>query len=239
MTNALLAQFIPEARELLERAGSGMLALEKTRSPEALDEIFRAVHTLKGTSGLFDIAPLTHLVHAAEDLLVEMRAGQLALAPAIADGLLESLDLVGHWIDVLETRAVLPADAETAMSDRVATLRGWLGATAPGGGGPPPAPSRGASPDQPIGPADAHAQAARDQRISPRLSRNAKRARWSATTFSSRVRFTGSALSMRITSASGSASKVHTRSSPNGTVPCSGVASTLNLWLQCRQSCCR
>lgn len=133
MTNALLAQFIPEARELLERAGSGMLALEKTRSPEALDEIFRAVHTLKGTSGLFDIAPLTHLVHAAEDLLVEMRAGQLALAPAIVDGLLESLDLVGHWIDVLETRAVLPADAETAMSDRVATLRGWLGATAPAG----------------------------------------------------------------------------------------------------------
>ena len=122
MTNALLAQFIPEARELLERAGSGMLALEKTRSPEALDEIFRAVHTLKGTSGLFDIAPLTHLVHAAEDLLVEMRAGQLALAPAIADGLLESLDLVGHWIDVLETRAVLPADAETAMSDRVCLL---------------------------------------------------------------------------------------------------------------------
>ena len=133
MTNALLAQFIPEARELLERAGSGMLALEKTRRPEARDEIFRAVHTLKGTSGLFDIAPLTHLVHAAEDLLVEMRAGQLALAPAIADGLLESLDLVGHWIDVLETRAVLPADAETAMSDRVATLRGWLGATAPAG----------------------------------------------------------------------------------------------------------
>jgi two-component system, chemotaxis family, sensor kinase CheA len=133
VTNALLAQFIPEARDLLERAGSGMLALEKSRSSEALDDIFRAVHTLKGTSGLFDIAPLTSLVHAAEDLLVEVRAGKLELAPEIVDGLLDSLDLVGHWIDVLETREALPTDAEAAMAGRVATLRGWLGGAAPAG----------------------------------------------------------------------------------------------------------
>lgn len=124
--NPLLAQFIPEARELLELAGTGMLQLEKSRSPDALNDIFRAVHTLKGTSGLFDIAPLTHLVHAAEDLLVEMRAGNLDLAPEIADGLLDSLDLVGHWIDALESRESLPADAEATMVARVAALRRWL-----------------------------------------------------------------------------------------------------------------
>ena len=144
MTNALLAQFIPEARELLERAGSGMLALEKSHSAEALDEIFRAVHTLKGTSGLFDIAPLTHLVHAAEDLLVEVRAGKLALAPEIVDGLLDSLDLVGHWIDALETRENLPADAEAAMTGRVAALRGWLDGT---GQAKPAAQAEAAPPD--------------------------------------------------------------------------------------------
>lgn len=124
--NALLAQFIPEARELLELAGSGMLRLEKSHSADALNDIFRAVHTLKGTSGLFEIGPLTHLVHAAEDLLVEVRAGNLALDPEIVDGLLDSLDLVGHWIDVLETREALPADAEATMSGRVAALRRWL-----------------------------------------------------------------------------------------------------------------
>jgi len=128
VTNTLLAQFIPEARELLEHAGSGLLALEKSQSAEALDDIFRAVHTLKGTSGLFDIAPLTNLVHAAEDLLVEVRAGKLTLEPEIVDGLLDSLDLVGHWIDALESRAVLPDDAEAAMAGRVVTLRGWLDA---------------------------------------------------------------------------------------------------------------
>ncbi|MBE7245860.1 MAG: chemotaxis protein CheA, partial [Actinomycetospora chiangmaiensis] len=145
MTNALLAQFIPEARELLERAGSGMLALEKAHSAEALDEIFRAVHTLKGTSGLFEIAPLTNLVHAAEDLLVEVRAGKLALESEIVDGLLDSLDLVGHWIDVLETREVLPDDAEAAMAGRVAALRGWLEAGGPAAAASPV--ERQAAPD--------------------------------------------------------------------------------------------
>ncbi|CAO4169282.1 histidine kinase [Methylorubrum populi] len=126
MKNALLAQFIPEARELLEIAGSGMLQLEKSNDADALNDIFRAVHTLKGTSGLFDVAPLTALVHAAEDLLVEVRAGALTLEPEIVDGLLDSLDLVGHWIDALESREQLPADADGMMKGRVAALRRWL-----------------------------------------------------------------------------------------------------------------
>ncbi|MFE1600478.1 chemotaxis protein CheA [Methylobacterium sp. ID0610] len=144
--NALLAQFIPEARELLELAGSGMLRLEKAQSPEALNDVFRAVHTLKGTSGLFDIAPLTHLVHAAEDLLVEVRTGHLALEPAIVDGLLDSLDLVAHWIDVLETREALPADAERVMTGRVAALRHWLAAGEAGAGAGPAAATPAAAP---------------------------------------------------------------------------------------------
>lgn len=126
MKNALLAQFIPEARECLEVAGSGMLQLERSNDAAALNDVFRAVHTLKGTSGLFDVAPLTNLVHAAEDLLVEVRAGALTLEPEIVDGLLDSLDVVGHWIDVLETRERLPEDAESTMQGRVAGLRRWL-----------------------------------------------------------------------------------------------------------------
>lgn len=125
--NPLLAQFIPEARDLLEQAGSGMLALERDhRSESVINDVFRAVHTLKGSSGLFDIAPLTRLVHAAEDLLGEVRTGHLEVTPDIVDRLLDSLDLVGRWIDSLEARETLPSDAEAAMAERVAVLRQWL-----------------------------------------------------------------------------------------------------------------
>jgi two-component system chemotaxis sensor kinase CheA len=125
--NALLAQFIPEARDLLEQAGAGMLALEQDANSQAvINDVFRAVHTLKGSSGLFDVAPLTRLVHAAEDLLGEVRTGELALNSDIVDRLLDSLDVVSRWIDALEAREQLPADAEATMTQRVAVLRSWL-----------------------------------------------------------------------------------------------------------------
>lgn len=132
--NALLAQFIPEARDLLEEAGAGMLALERdATSPQAINSVFRAVHTLKGSSGLFDVAPLTRLVHAAEDLLDEVRTGELALNSEIVDRLLESLDLLGRWIDSLEARERLPGDAEATMAERVGALRAWLPKKSPAG----------------------------------------------------------------------------------------------------------
>ncbi|MCW6513071.1 chemotaxis protein CheA [Lichenifustis flavocetrariae] len=125
--NPLLAQFIPEARDLLEQAGNGMLALERdATSQSVINDVFRAVHTLKGSSGLFDVGPLTRLVHAAEDLLGEVRTGEITLTSDIVDRLLDSLDLVGRWIDSLETREALPSDAEATMTERVKVLRSWL-----------------------------------------------------------------------------------------------------------------
>ena len=127
-TELLLRQFIPEARDLLDQAGRSLLALERTPSrAEPLNELFRAVHTLKGTSGLFAIEPLTRLVHAAEDLLFAVQAGHMTLAPELADTLLESLDQVGLWIDSLAETSILPDDAEAASETWVTRLRTLLG----------------------------------------------------------------------------------------------------------------
>jgi two-component system chemotaxis sensor kinase CheA len=144
--NPLLAQFIPEARDLIERASSGILALEATPGDaEVVNGVFRAVHTLKGTSGLFDVGPLTRLVHAAEDLLEEARGGGLALNGEIVDGLLESLDLAGRWIDALERRERLPDEAEGESGALSAALRGWL--KGPPGGAPAAAQAVRRAPD--------------------------------------------------------------------------------------------
>ncbi|WP_240791266.1 chemotaxis protein CheA [Roseomonas sp. AR75] len=128
LANPLLQQFIPEARDLLEQAGRALLALERQPGAAApMNELFRAMHTLKGTSGLFDMAPFTRLVHAAEDLLGAAQAGRLALTPALADLLLDTLDQLGLWVDALATTGALPADAAVAVEARAGRLRAPLG----------------------------------------------------------------------------------------------------------------
>jgi len=125
--NPLLQQFIPEARDLLEQAGHNLLALERTPDvAEPMNALFRAVHTLKGTSGLFDIGPLTRVVHAAEDLLCTVQSGELALGAATADVLLQALDQVGAWIDGLADAGELPATAELDSCAWVKQLRAEL-----------------------------------------------------------------------------------------------------------------
>jgi two-component system chemotaxis sensor kinase CheA len=122
--NALLAQFIPEARELIETAGAGLLELERHPHQMGLvNDVFRAVHTLKGSSGLFDVKPLTSLVHAAEDLLGDVRAEKFALTPDIVDELLGSLDILGSLVDTLEATEGLAPDANAVTSARIAALR--------------------------------------------------------------------------------------------------------------------
>jgi two-component system chemotaxis sensor kinase CheA len=125
--NPLLQQFIPEARDLLEQAGRSLLALEREPGgAEPMNALFRAVHTLKGTSGLFDILPLTRVVHAAEDLLDAVQGGRLTLLAETADVLLDALDQVGVWIDGLAEAGVLPAAAEAASGTWVDRLRAPL-----------------------------------------------------------------------------------------------------------------
>ncbi|CAA2102022.1 Chemotaxis protein CheA [Methylobacterium bullatum] len=128
MNASLLARFIPEARELLQTSAGGLLKLERGPTDEtAINEVFRAVHTLKGSSGLFEAAALTRLVHAAEDLLCAVRAEQLQIDSSLIDMLLDSLDQMSLWIDQLEARAELPADADGVAHRMSIALRGRLG----------------------------------------------------------------------------------------------------------------
>jgi len=131
----LLQQFIPEARDLLEQAGRSLLELE--RAPDGakpMNALFRAVHTLKGSSGLFEISPLTRVVHAAEDLLGAVQAGEMTLAAETADVLLSALDLIGVWIEGLALAGELPDAAEADSGTWVARLRANL--PSPEGTGP-------------------------------------------------------------------------------------------------------
>ena len=82
MTDPLLAQFLEEGAELLDAVDTGLLALERDPGDRDLvNEVFRAAHTFKGASGLFEFGPLTSMTHAAEDVLDSVRDGPLSRRP--------------------------------------------------------------------------------------------------------------------------------------------------------------
>lgn len=135
--SALFAQFMIEARDLLEAANASLLQLERDPTDRpAVNELFRAFHTLKGATGLFDLEPFTRLVHAGEDILALVRDGQKPVTPALADDLFRAIDQAGRWIDHLEATEQLPVDAAEAAASLSAALKSGEGgdASAPTGG---------------------------------------------------------------------------------------------------------
>jgi two-component system chemotaxis sensor kinase CheA len=88
-----LKVFLQEAEQLLELLDEDLVRLEQeSGNEELLQEIFRAAHTLKGSSGMLGFDEMAHLTHAMEDLLDRVRKGTLAITPEIVDALLMSLD---------------------------------------------------------------------------------------------------------------------------------------------------
>ncbi len=124
----MLESFITESRENLETAGRCFLALEKTPDDEALlNNLFRSIHTIKGSSGLFDIPAFTKVVHAAEDVLDTVRCGELTLTSEHIDLFLDTMDQVSAWLDDLENTETLAEGAESSSQSLAHALRILLG----------------------------------------------------------------------------------------------------------------
>ena len=90
--------FIAESRELLEDMESSLLALEQTDDKsELINSIFRAAHTIKGSSGLFSLDHVVAFTHVVENVLDKVRAGTMQ----IDDGLVATLLLCSDHIKAL------------------------------------------------------------------------------------------------------------------------------------------
>lgn len=124
----LLKQFIDEARELVEQASKDFLKVEEhPEDTKILNSLFRAMHTLKGSSGIFEfLAPLTESVHAAEDVLDAVRSGDMKLTSDMIDVLLDLLDQINAWLDELEESENISPDAEEVAKEYKEKLRGVL-----------------------------------------------------------------------------------------------------------------
>ncbi len=114
----LIDSFVAESLEKIDDLESGLLSLEKNPGDTALvDRLFRAVHTIKGTSGSLELFDLQEFAHSMEEVLDRMRKGDLESSRQVVDTLLGSADVLKTMIDALSRGEKPDAARSRALSD--------------------------------------------------------------------------------------------------------------------------
>ncbi len=107
----LLRDFFAEAEQQVENLESNILVIENDPSNhDAIDEIFRAAHTLKGGSATVEMTELATFCHSVEDLLDALRGGSVAVSEPIVDVLLTSIDIIKAMLDARSNGSVYQED---------------------------------------------------------------------------------------------------------------------------------
>lgn len=100
---SLLTDFIAESRELLEHSEAALLGLEiDPDDSEAVNTIFRAFHTIKGTSAFLALDHLTEFAHHAETVLSRVRDRDIRCTGGYADLALRSCDMIRSLLDAIQ-----------------------------------------------------------------------------------------------------------------------------------------
>jgi two-component system chemotaxis sensor kinase CheA len=96
----LLKDFFAEATSQVETLEQNVLVLENDPSNhDAIDEIFRAAHTLKGGAGTVEMSELAQFTHLVEDVLDGIRSGKARADESLIDALLASIDVIKAMLD--------------------------------------------------------------------------------------------------------------------------------------------
>jgi two-component system chemotaxis sensor kinase CheA len=120
----LTREFLIESQEGLDRMERCLTDLE-TRPKDAalLGDIFRSVHTIKGTTGFLGFKRLESLAHAGENLLGLLRDGKLVADRPIISGLLHLLDGLRSILKSIETEASEGEGNDTALIEQLEELQ--------------------------------------------------------------------------------------------------------------------
>jgi chemosensory pili system protein ChpA (sensor histidine kinase/response regulator) len=105
----ILEFFQPEAEEHLQIVSDCLLSLEANHSPEEINKLFRAIHTVKGSAAQVGLKRLGGIAHRVEDLIGRLREGEIEPLPQVIDLCLESVDVLKktlhkQWVSEAEMR---------------------------------------------------------------------------------------------------------------------------------------
>lgn len=129
--DAALPTFVAESRELLREMETDLLACEHGEAdPEVINAIFRAAHTIKGSSGLFGLEAIVEFTHVVEGVLDHIRDRTLDLNRELTALLLECRDHIQLLIDSVaaggDGRAPLLDVAGASLLERLSVMSGGM-----------------------------------------------------------------------------------------------------------------
>ncbi len=105
----IIESFIVESNELIDKLGQDLLLLEKDGTDAELhNTIFRAVHTVKGTSSFLGFEQMTNLAHSYEDVLNKIRKKELVVSGDVMDIMFEAYDFMKVLLERIEKNDTTP-----------------------------------------------------------------------------------------------------------------------------------
>jgi two-component system chemotaxis sensor kinase CheA len=112
----IIQAFLEESRENLDQLDRDLVELEQRPSdPQLLSQVFRTIHTIKGTCGFLGFHHVEALTHAGENLLGALREGELGLDAPITTSLLGLVDAVRRTLELIDRTGTEGDDDHAAV----------------------------------------------------------------------------------------------------------------------------
>ncbi len=120
--------FLVESEELLTAMEDALLHLETSPDDmEAINAVFRAAHTIKGTSGIFGFDDVVSFTHVAESLLDKIRDNEISIDKKIIEALLKSGDHISDLVnEVIAKDNVLSPDFLLTSDELIVQLNSFM-----------------------------------------------------------------------------------------------------------------
>ncbi len=116
----LLSEFLTETNESIGIVDASIVVLEQDPSDESqIDNIFRLVHTIKGTCGFLGLPRLEAVAHAGENVLGKIRDKELTVTADVVTLILEAMDAIKDILATIEETEEEPAGNDADLITRL------------------------------------------------------------------------------------------------------------------------
>ena len=141
-TSQYLEIFIEESKEHLQSLNETLLVLENTPDDvDMINSVFRVAHTLKGMAGTMGFKRMNSLTHNMENVLSEIRTGNIHITPELLDILFQCLDALEQYVEEITNTGNEGEEAYEGIIEQLNKILKNGGAADKGGAAPAPTPA--------------------------------------------------------------------------------------------------